>query len=92
MENTGIFIPTVLIEFKDKNMVANRKTFTYGSDANNFFADKKKQFSVTEKPIVDTFAYYENSTVIMKQEDIFVPDSLIAHILGYASQKDLLPF
>lgn len=83
MENTGIFIPTVLIELKDKNLVANRTTYSCRADADCFFEEKKKEFNATEQPIVDTYAYYENSTVVMKQEDIFVPDSLIALFKGY---------
>lgn len=79
----GIFIPTVLIELKDKNLVANRTTFAYRADADNFFEEKKKEFEAVEQPTINTYAYYENSTVIMKQEDIFIPDSLIALFKGY---------
>lgn len=90
MAEEKFFIPTVKVEFKDKNFVPQRTMFDCATDADDWFLEQKDNYVKMSAPTVDEFTHFENDQVIITREDFNVPVSLITMIKCIIEGKNVI--
>lgn len=61
----------VRIAYKQNAFVPSTHFFKTVEEADNFFAERIKDFSAVNEPIKSIHGYYEDAAVVVSQEDIF---------------------